>query len=158
VLLNSASSRPGQSGQSFAGLMLLALASICQSSFGDQLIRPLAMASPSNALTRNDWSFRFKPVWADEDYADYYYEVAPAFATAGRTSYDASSGYLGSEFRLGLERQITERLRFDGSAKLWINNGAENQRSPLFVDDHGVSLQAAFIWTLGTSERRGSAP
>jgi len=72
-----------------------------------------------------------------------------------RSSYDASAGYLGSELRIGLERQLTERLRFDGSAKLWINNGAENSQSPLYQDDQGLGVQAAFIWTLGTSERRG---
>ena len=27
--------------------------------------------------TRNDWSARWRSVWASEDYADYYYEVAP---------------------------------------------------------------------------------
>ncbi len=105
--------------------------------------------------TRNDWSFRFKPSWASEDYADYYYEVGPEFATLERSSYDASSGYIGSELRVGLERQISERLRFDGSAKLWINSGAKNRASPLFQDDHSVGVQAAFIWTLGASERRG---
>ena len=105
--------------------------------------------------TRNDWSFRWKSTWASEDYADYYYEVAPAFATMNRSSFDASAGYLGSEFRAGIERQLSEQLRFDGSAKLWINNGAKNRRSPLFQDDYGFGIQAAFIWTLGTSERRG---
>ena len=104
--------------------------------------------------TRNDWSFRWKSTWASEDYADYYYEVAPEFATLTRSRFDASSGYLGSEFRVGIERQLTERLRFDGNAKLWINNGADNHRSPLFQDDYGVGLQAALIWTLGESERR----
>jgi len=104
--------------------------------------------------TRNDWTFRWTPTWVSEDYADYYYEVAPEFATPGRSSYDASAGYIGSEFKIGLERQLTERLRFDGSAKLWINKGAENRQSPLYQDDYSFGVQAAFIWTLGTSERR----
>lgn len=104
--------------------------------------------------TRNDWSFRWTPTWVSEDYADYYYGVAPEFAAPGRSSYDASAGYLGSEFRIGLGRQLTERLKFDGSVKLWINNGAENSQSPLYQDDQGLGVQAAFIWTLGTSERR----
>lgn len=105
--------------------------------------------------TRNDLLFRWTPTWVSEDYADYYYEVLPAFETVGRSAFNASSGYLGSEFRVGLERQINDRLRFDGSVRLWINNGAKNGASPLFEDDHGLGLQAAFIWTLGSSERRG---
>lgn len=105
--------------------------------------------------THNDWSFRWKSTWVSEDYADYYYEVAPEFATMTRSSFDASSGYLGSEFRVGIERQLSERLRFDGSTKLWINTGAKNRDSPLFLEDYGLGVQAAFIWTLGASERRG---
>ena len=105
--------------------------------------------------SRNDLSFRWKSTWASEDYAEYYYEIAPAFETATRRAYDASSGYLGSEFRVGIERQITARLRFDGNAKLWINKGAKNRHSALFQDDYGFGIQAAFIWSLATSRRRG---
>ncbi len=105
--------------------------------------------------TDNDLLFRWTPTWISEDYADYYYEVPPAFETIARGAFDASAGYLGSELRVGLERQINTRLRFDGSIRLWINNGAENSASPLFEDDYGLGLQAAFIWTLGSSERRG---
>ncbi|MFL2547107.1 MAG: MipA/OmpV family protein [Candidatus Rariloculaceae bacterium] len=105
--------------------------------------------------TRNDLSFRWKSTWASEDYTDYYYGVAPEFETLTRSSFDASSGYIGSEFRIGFERQLTEKLRFDGNVKLWVNKGAENRDSPLFHDDYGFGLQAAFIWTLGESETRG---
>ncbi len=106
---------------------------------------------------RIDWSLRWKSVWGSEDYADYYYEVAPDFATIERPSFNASAGYIGSELRLGFVRQISARLKFDGSAKLWINHGAKNLRSPLFQDDYGLGVQGAFIWTLGTSEQRGTA-
>ena len=71
--------------------------------------------------TRNDWTLRWKSVWASEDYADYYYEVAPQFATIERPGFDASSGYIGSEFRVGFVRQLSARLKFDGPARLWIN-------------------------------------
>jgi len=104
--------------------------------------------------TRNDWTFRWKSTWGSEDYADYYYEVAPEFVTLTRSRFDASSGYLGSEFRVGIERQLTARLRFDGYAKLYVNNGAKNRHSPLYQDDHAFGLQAAFIWTLGESAQR----
>jgi len=108
--------------------------------------------------TRNDWSVRWTPIWGSEDYADYFYEVAPEFATTSRSSFNAASGYLGTEFRVGVVRQISERLKFDGFAKLWINDGAENRQSPLFQDNHGLGVQAAFIWTLGTSDRRSEEP
>ena len=106
--------------------------------------------------TRNDWSLRWRPVWGSEKYADYYYEVAPSFATMVRPAFNASAGYITSEFRVGFERRLSDRLIFDGSAKLWINKGAKNRDSPLFQDDYGLGLQGAFIWRLGTSERRGT--
>jgi hypothetical protein len=105
--------------------------------------------------SHNDWSFSFKSTWASEDFAAYYYGVAPEFATPTRRGFDASAGYLGSVFRVGLERQISPRMRFDGSARVWFNHGAKNSSSPLFQDDLGVGIQGAFIWTLAASKRRG---
>jgi outer membrane scaffolding protein for murein synthesis (MipA/OmpV family) len=99
-------------------------------------------------------SLRFKPTWASEDYMDYYYEVEPAFATPGRPAYDATGGYLGSRFTAALTRQINERLIFGLSASYSVYSGAENESSPLFLEDTGASIQAAFVWTLVESERR----
>jgi len=99
-------------------------------------------------------SLRFKPTWASEDYMDYYYEVAPAFATIGRPAFDASSGYLGSTFTAALTRQINDKLTFGISASYHRYNGAENEASPLFRSDSGTTVQAALVWTLAESERR----
>jgi hypothetical protein len=74
-----------------------------------------------------------------------------------RPAFNASAGYINSEFRVGFTRQLSDRLIFDGSAKLFINKGAKNRDSPLFQDDYGLGVQGAFIWKLGTSERRGTA-
>jgi MipA family protein len=103
-------------------------------------------------------SLRFKPTWASEDYMDYYYEVGPAFATAGRPVYDAMSGYLGSTFTAALTRQINDRLTFGVSASYRLYSGAENEASPLFRSDSGASVQAALVWTLAESERRAKPP
>ena len=99
-------------------------------------------------------SLRWKPTWASEDYMDYYYEVEPAFATAGRPAWDATPGYLGSTFTAALTRQINDRLTFGASASYYLYNGAENEGSPLFQSDSGASVQAAFVWKLAESERR----
>lgn len=103
-------------------------------------------------------SLRFKPTWASEDYMDYYYEVVPAFATAGRPVYDAASGYLGSTFTAALTREINERLTFGVSASYNRYNGAENEASPLFRSKSGASVQAALVWTLAESKRRAKPP
>ena len=99
-------------------------------------------------------SLRWKPTWASEDFMDYYYEVDPLFATVDRPAYDATSGYLGSKLTAALTRQINERLVFGISASYFLNKGAQNELSPLYLDDTGVSIQAAWIWTLWESERR----
>ena len=99
-------------------------------------------------------SLRFKPTWATEDYMDYYYEVAPAFATAARPVYDAASGYLGSQFTAALTREINDRLTLGVSASYYLYNGAKNDASPLFTKDSGASIQAALVWTWFESERR----
>jgi hypothetical protein len=85
---------------------------------------------------------------------EYYYDVEPAFATPTRPAYEATSGYLGSRFTAALTRQINERLVFGISATYFVNSGAENASSPLYRDDSGAGIQAAFIWKLWESERR----
>jgi len=99
-------------------------------------------------------SLRWKPSWASEEFMDYYYEVEPEFATPTRPVFDATSGYLGSKLTAALTRDISDRLTFGISASYYINSGAENEASPLYQDDTGASLQAAFIWKLWESERR----
>lgn len=99
-------------------------------------------------------SLRWTPTWASEDFMDYYYEVAPGFATAGRPAYDATTGYLGSRFTVALTRRINDRLFVSMSASYFYNDGAKNETSPLFRDSTAASLQAAFVWKLAETKRR----
>ena len=85
---------------------------------------------------------------------DYYYEVDPRFATAGRSAFDAQSGYLGTKLTAALTRQINDKLVLGVSASWYINSGAENDLSPLYRDDTGASIQFALVRTLLESERR----
>jgi outer membrane protein len=102
-------------------------------------------------------SLRIRPTWASEDFMDYYYEVEPAYATAGRPAYDARSGYLGTRLTAALTRQINDRLTLGVSASYYLNSGAKNDASPLFRSDTGASIQAALVWTLAESERRAKS-
>lgn len=99
-------------------------------------------------------SLRWMPTWGNEGFMDYYYEVEPAYATPDRPAYDARAGYLGSRFTAALTHQVTDRLIFGLSASYWINDGAENDSSPLYRRDTGAGIQAVLIWTLWESERR----
>ncbi len=104
--------------------------------------------------SQNTVSFRFSPAWASDDYADYFYEVPPAFETADRPAFDASAGYLGTELKVGLKRQLSERWELITSARLWLYEGAQNDGSPLYRRDYGAGLRVALLYTFIKSKRR----
>lgn len=106
----------------------------------------------------NEFRVRMSPKWASSEYADYFFGVADAFATTDRPAYLASSGYLHTEFLLGLNRKITDRLEFRGSLRLWVNNGSANSGSPLFQRDIDTGIRLAFFWTAWESKRRVASP
>ena len=90
------------------------------------------------------------PVWASEEYHDYFYEVAPQYATATRPVYDAQSGYSGSRITLTLSK------RFD---KLWLGlfakydnlNNATFIDSPLVKQKDSLMVGAALSWVFKKS-------
>jgi outer membrane scaffolding protein for murein synthesis (MipA/OmpV family) len=79
---------------------------------------------------RWDSSLSVGPMWATEEYHDYFYEVAPGYATADRPRYDAQRGYSGSRITFSLSR------RFDNSwagvfARYDTISGTAFEESPL---------------------------
>ena len=48
------------------------------------------------------------PLFADRQYHDYFYSVAPSFATAGRPAYRAAGGYSGTELLVATSRRYRE--------------------------------------------------
>lgn len=93
------------------------------------------------------------PLYATERYHDYYYQVAPAYATPVRPAYDARGGYSG--FRL----TTTLSKRFD---KMWFGafvryddlSGAAFEDSPLVRIHRSVMAGFGIAWVLAESERR----
>jgi len=70
------------------------------------------------------------PLFADRQYQDYFYSVAPSFATPSRPAYRASGGYAGTELLVATSRRYREFwfgafLRYDSLA------GASFLDSPL---------------------------
>ncbi len=106
--------------------------------------------------SNNELRFRVAPAWASRDYMDFFYGVAPEFATPGRPAFAASSGYLNTEFLLGLNRKITDRLEFRGSVRLWVNKGAANDASPLYQRDYDRGIRLALFWSAWESRRRAA--
>ena len=98
--------------------------------------------------------FRISPAWATSNYANFFYGVNPEFATPSRPSFDAESGYLNTEFLVGLNRKITNRLEFRGSIRFWVNKGSANSASPLYQRDYDHGIRLALFWTAWESKRR----
>lgn len=92
------------------------------------------------------------PLYASEKYHDYYYEVAPAFATATRPVYDAPGGYSGSRLT------VTASRRFPA---FWVGafarydrlGGAAFADSPLVKKNESFMAGAGIAWILAGEKR-----
>lgn len=94
-----------------------------------------------------DWRYDVSvgPMYASEEYHDYYYEVAPAFATSARSAYDARAGYSGSRVTFTLSKYFGRFwagvfARYDNLA------GAAFRDSPLLQTEHGFMLGGGIAW------------
>lgn len=91
--------------------------------------------------------------YASEELQDYFYEVAPQFATDARPVFDAEGGYLESGLFAGLGLTPRKNLRvFLGVFHGWFE-GARNQDSPLFETESSTGLAIGVVWTLKKSRR-----
>jgi MipA family protein len=93
-------------------------------------------------------------VWASEDYHEYFYGVAPAYATAQRPAYDAHGGYNGA--RLTFSTTIRRaRWRLGLFASYDALGGAVYEDSPLVRTDHALTAGVFVTYRLyasGTGE------
>ena len=94
------------------------------------------------------------PIFATERLHDYFYEVDPQFARAGRPAFDADGGYLGTTVTAGLDYELTERLRVFTGTEVGFYSGAANEDSPLFEEEVTASVFLGFAYRLFESERR----
>jgi outer membrane protein len=100
------------------------------------------------------FNISFGAVFATEQTHDYFYEVAPQFATPARPAYDAKAGYLGSELSLGVSFKVSENIRafIGGSAQF--HSLAANKESPLFEKEITYSIATAFVWRFYKSDAK----
>ncbi len=93
------------------------------------------------------------PIYATKKQHDYFYGVAPEYATATRPAYAASGGYSGSQFLASLSR------RFD---KTWVGafvrydtlRGAAFVDSPLVARRGFAAAGVAVSWVIDESKTR----
>ncbi|MDH3228426.1 MAG: MipA/OmpV family protein [Alphaproteobacteria bacterium] len=94
----------------------------------------------------------FGPIFASEPLMEYFYEVAPQYATPERPPYEVHGGYLGSTFGLGLSYQISKQFSISIGAEFGYYDRATNEDSPLHRSDTGVKAGAGIVWTAWTSK------
>ncbi len=92
------------------------------------------------------------PVVGDRAYHDYFYTVAPAYATAERPAYRADGGYSGTETVAALSRRFPRYwvgvfVRYDALS------GARFLPSPLVRSQQYWAGGIGFAWMIGKSTR-----
>lgn len=90
------------------------------------------------------------PMYASEEYHDYYYQVAPEHATPGRPAFDASAGYSGSRITFTMSKHFG-RFWAGVFARYDYLAGAAFRDSPLVETDHAFMAGAGIAWILARS-------
>jgi outer membrane scaffolding protein for murein synthesis (MipA/OmpV family) len=123
------------------------------------VFEPQLKAQFSDAFGARGWGLDLTsgPMFADKRYHDYFYSVAPQYATAVRPSYAAPGGYSGTQFGIALKKRF---------AKVWFGaylhyetlRGAVFLDSPLVQRSYDWSAGFGFAWILGKSKQSVEVP
>jgi MipA family protein len=92
------------------------------------------------------------PLFANRKYNDYFYSVAPQYATAQRPEYDAHGGYAGAQALVSLTRRYP-KYWFGGYLRHDFLDGASFVDSPLVKTRSYWSGGVAITWILGQSAK-----
>lgn len=124
--------------------------------FDDLRVRNIGyLANPQFTYESLDWngwngSLDLGFLYGSREYHDYYYSVAPEFATAERPAYRASSGYSGSYLNFSMTKR-QGRWWFGGYLRYDNLSGATFENSPLMETDHYFTLAIGVAWIFGQS-------
>jgi len=93
------------------------------------------------------------PLFGDKRQNAYYYSVAPQYAMPGRPAYEATSGYGGMQYLVGLSKRfpkfwVGSFLRYDNLS------GASFADSPLVKQKDYVAAGLVITWVFGESATR----
>jgi outer membrane scaffolding protein for murein synthesis (MipA/OmpV family) len=93
------------------------------------------------------------PVYNDARYNRYFYEVAPAYATATRPAYTTAGGYGGTQFIAALSKRFSQ-FWVGGFLRYDTLHGAVFAESPLVTSKRYVAGGIGISWIVGVSEKR----
>lgn len=93
-------------------------------------------------------------MFGDRKRNQFFYGVAPHYASALRPAYDAQAGLIASRLDLSVSKHLRSDLRLFGYVRYESYAGTANQASPLHMQASAGSIGLALAWTLLQSERR----
>lgn len=100
-----------------------------------------------------EFSASITPTLASRRLHDYFFTVAPAFATPSRATYDARGGYMQTALGLTLQRRTRNSFAAIG-LRVNVLDGSANTDSPLFRERQTVGVFALWVVNLWESEKR----
>ncbi|MEO5699893.1 MAG: MipA/OmpV family protein [Casimicrobiaceae bacterium] len=92
------------------------------------------------------------PLFATRRYHEYFYGVAPQYATSDRPAYAAPGGYSGGQALVAFSRRF-ENLWLGGFAKFDVLQGAAFEDSPLVKRKQGWAAGFGVAWIFARSTR-----
>ncbi len=92
------------------------------------------------------------PLFATRHYNDYYYTVAPQYATPDRPAYDASAGFSGTQMVMSVSKRFP-RYWTGAYVRYDTLSGASFADSPLVKRNSYWSAGFAVAWMIGRSAR-----
>ncbi len=100
------------------------------------------------------WSLGFAagPLYGDSRYHNYFYGVAPQFATPQRPAFKATGGYAGAQV-LGAVSKRFPSFWVGAFARWDTLNGAVFEASPLVRQNESFAAGFAITWILGSSRK-----
>ncbi len=102
---------------------------------------------------RSGWSTTLFATFADEGLNDYWYGVAPAFATPERTVHEGKAGYVSTGFRASWTRELTDDFQIFLTYQGRSFSGAANEDSFLLQEDFTHAASVSFVWKAFKSKR-----
>jgi len=107
-------------------------------------------------LTGWDLGLLAGPLYGSERSHDYFYSVAPQYATPDRPAYDAQGGYAGSQVLIAVSKRFA-RYWVGAFARWETLAGATFADSPLVETESAFSAGIGVAWILGESASRVEA-
>ena len=114
-------------------------------------VRPIKLAK------RTELKIDLTPEWANNEYMDFFYGVAPEFGVPGREEYRAKGGYLGTKLGFGIKQILNDDFQIRTGIRFGFYQGARNRNSSLYTDDTNVGVYFAFLWKFWESQRMVTA-